>query len=167
MDYLNGLPVDYPKWTTLKFMIKRNSDFELNFNSASYNPNEDAVDLIKHTTNTCNTVAISLKQFLPLQLVLSFSRNNGKQTSGSSGWIRTSFPVAAYVFVIKYTIPWHECKFSPYHLAGFPCYERLLRLRDPPFLVSGRNSRWRVLNRLVSGHRVSRTRQQKEKIVRI
>lgn len=47
MDYLNGLPVDYPKWTTLKFMIKRNSDFEFNFNSARYNPNEDAVDLIK------------------------------------------------------------------------------------------------------------------------
>lgn len=58
MDYLNGLPVDYPKWTSLKFVIKRNSDFELKFNSASYNPNEDAVDLIKHTTNTCNTVAI-------------------------------------------------------------------------------------------------------------
>lgn len=54
MDYLNGLPVDYPKWTTLKFMIKRNSDFEFNFNSARYNPNEDAVDLIKphHKHNT-------------------------------------------------------------------------------------------------------------------
>ena len=80
MDYLNGLPVDYPKWTTQKFVIIRNSDFELEFNSVSYNPNEDAVDLIKHTTNTCNTAAISLKHFLPLQLSLSFSRNNGEQS---------------------------------------------------------------------------------------
>ena len=57
MDYLNGLPVDYPKGTTLRFVIKRNSNFKLKFNGASYNLNKDAVDQI----NTPQTLAIQLR----------------------------------------------------------------------------------------------------------
>ena len=103
MDYLNGVPMDYPKWTTLKFVA--------NMNLTMPEPRQKMQSINSVTNHLwCN-------RFNP-QVDLCHKTLEGK-TSGLRGQILASCPFAVYMRVAGVQVRDecdYICKISTYDL---------------------------------------------------
>jgi len=68
MDYLNGLPMDYPKWTTLKSVA--------NINLTKLEPKDDVIDQQTQLRNICDVTDL-----IPNWTFLTkyYNRNEGNE----------------------------------------------------------------------------------------
>ena len=119
MDYLNRLPMDYPKWTTLNFVA------DMNFTML-----EPRWNLDKRCDWSLITITdhLRLNRFNP-QLDLCL-KTLEKRTSGWRGRILASCPFAAYVGVVRIEVrdkcDYIYAKIPLTRLARCPFCERLL-----------------------------------------
>ena len=82
MDLVHGLPMDYPKWTTLKFVANKNlTMLKCEQKMQLINITCDVTDLIPNWTDLCH-------------------KTLEDKTIGSKGRILARYPFAVYVRVV-------------------------------------------------------------------